>query len=185
MTRRIAVLIGFFLQLLAVFALFIPSQILLSTGTKATLLTIPVDPRSIFRGEYVTLDYEAAQKLPLNWEYGTPVYTILEKKGDVYVRKEFSKTKPVLSEDQICIRGVPEYNRVYFRDIAQYFVPQGQGMDIQNAIRSHRVLVDITTDSACRAIIRGIRLGPEAPLEDSTFEDTIPAPVESAPVKTK
>ncbi len=167
MNRRVIILIGFLLQMLAVLAVFVPPMMLRATGTRAALLTVPVDPRSLLRGDYVVLDYAAGQGLPMDWNgYGTGyTYVVLEKKGEVYERVRFTAELPMLEPGQICLRGRPDYRRVTFTDIAQYFVPEGEGVELEQARNTHRLFVDIATDPSCRAVILGVRIGPEAPLE--------------------
>lgn len=161
MTRRIAIFIGFVLQIAGVFAVLFPSVLILSTGTTATLRTVPIDPRSIFRGDYVTLAYEAGASVPLDWPYGQPVYVVLAPKGDVYERVRLSETRPSLMSGQICIQGTVEYNRIDFPDIAQYFVEEGAGRELEQLQSQHKLLVDIAVTPACHAVIRGVRIGEE------------------------
>ncbi len=173
MNRRIAIIIGFLLQIAAVFAVLLPSVMILNAGTSATLRTVPIDPRSIFRGDYVILGYEAGQSVPMDWEYGKPVYVVLAPKGDVYERVRLSETRPALMPGQICLQGSAEYGRINFPDIGQFFVEEGTGNEFSQLQREHRLLVDIAVTPNCRAAIKGVRIGPEEP-----------APIESAPVPT-
>ena len=176
MNRRVIILIGFLLQMFAVLAVFVPPMMLRATGTRAALLTVPVDPRSLLRGDYVVLDYVAGQGLPMDWNgYGNAyTYVVLEKKGETYERVRFSLELPALEEGQICLRGRPDYRRVTFTDIAQYFVPEGEGRELEQARNTRRLFVDIAADSACRAVTLGVRLGPEAPLEVDVEEGMMP-----------
>jgi uncharacterized membrane-anchored protein len=176
MTRRIAVAIGLLLQILAVSAVFLPAIYRLQTGTQATLRTVPVDPRSVLRGDYVILSYEAGNGLPLDWPYDKPVYVVLEPKGEIFERVRLSETQPTLLPGQICLRGSPQYNRVEFGDIAQYFVPEGEGRFLEQAQNTHRLYVEISVDANCRAVVRGVRLGPQAPLEQEAMPQRIPPP---------
>jgi uncharacterized membrane-anchored protein len=61
MSRRVAFLGCLLLELLLVFGLFLPLVMRVSEGREITLKTVPVDPRSVFRGDYVALDYEAGR----------------------------------------------------------------------------------------------------------------------------
>ena len=193
MNRRAFFLAGILFELVAVFGLFLPYIFLLQSGTPITLRTVPIDPRSIFRGDYVILGYEAGEGLPMTETYGDVVYAVLEKGGDVYERVRFSDTKPELTEGQICLRGRTEYQRATFPDIAQYFVEEGTGTEWEQAQNAHRLLVDAVVNDDCKAAIKGLRLGPEVP-EDELPEwmqpplfleepptKPIPAPVEATP----
>ena len=184
MNRRTLFLAGLLFELIAVFGLFLPYVLLLRNGTEVTLRTVPIDPRSIFRGDYVILGYEAGEGLPMSDTYGQPVYVVLEKIGDVYERVRFSDTKPELSAGQICLLGRTEYQRATFPDIAQYFVQEGTGTEWEQARNAHRLLVDAVVNEDCKAAIKGLRLGPEVPQDELPEWMRIPAfPEGERPVK--
>jgi uncharacterized membrane-anchored protein len=167
MTRRTWFIIGLLLQLIFIFGLLAPNASLLANGTKATLRSMPVDPRSIFRGDYVTLDYEAGRGLPLDLADGAPVYVVLAQQGDVFERVSFSRTRPELQEGQICLEGFVQFGtQALFPDLRQFFVEEGTGMELEQARNAHRLLVDIVSDSRCRARIAGLRLGQEVSQEE-------------------
>ncbi len=187
MTRRIAFLIGLLIEVIAIFTLFIPSEILLANGTLITLKTVPVDPRDIFRGDYVALDYEVGQGLT-DITDTKPVYVVLEKKDDTYERVSYSSNKPILQPGQVCLIGRPQYQRVEFPDISQYFVSEGTGHELEQARNGHRLLIDARVNSNCRAVIQGLRIGPEVPLPAiQPFENMpVPPPIEQPkPVPVK
>ncbi len=168
MTRRTLFIVGLLVEMVAVFAIALPPYILRQTGTPISLLTVPVDPRSLFRGDYVVLSYAVGRSVPISESYNQAVYVTLEKKGDVYERVAIGVAVPTLKPGQACIRGTYNYNMLNFPDIEQYFVPEGTGHDIEATERSHRLIVDANVSASCRAIITGLRLGPEAPLEQTT-----------------
>lgn len=177
MTRRTAFLIGLIFELVAVFGLFVPSAILRTTGTPVSLQTISVDPTSVFRGQYVMLNYEVGQGLPQAMDYSKPVYVTLEKKGDLYQRVAFGSSKPVLQPGQVCLKGSLQYRQAFFPDIGQYFVEEGKGRELEQARNSHKLIVDARVGPNCNAIIEGVRLGPEAPLvPDPSTPDQKPMP---------
>lgn len=171
MNRFTLFLVGILFQMIAVFGLFMPNVQLVSEGTEIRLVTIPVDPRSLLRGDYVTLGYEIGENISYTLEYGTPVYVTVQQDDDVYSRVSFSEEKPeALEEGQYCIRGRVQYGTISFPDIAQYFVEEDTGRDFEEARNSHRLYVDVAVNDDCRAIIKGIVLGPEVP-EDKLFMD--------------
>lgn len=172
-------LIGILLELVAVFGLFVPYEYLLSSGTEITLKTIPVDPRSIFRGDYVTLDYEIGQNLPMD-DYGKTMYFVLEQQGDTYERIGYSFDKPMLNANQVCIRGVTNYRSATFPSIRQYFVEEDTGTEFEQARNYHRLFVHAVVNSDCDAVLKNVFLGPAVPdseVIDPFFPtETIPAP---------
>lgn len=176
MRRRTGFLVGILFELLAVFGLFVPYALLVSSGTEITLRTQPVDPRSVFRGDYVTLGYEAGASVPyaqVSDEVGlvSNAYVILEKKGETYERVAVSKEQPVLKEGQVCIRGVPagffdglpQSGQIVLPDLSQYFVEEGLGRELESANTAHRLLVNAVVSPSCMAVLKGVVLGPEVP----------------------
>ena len=80
----------------------------LRTGTEVTLKTVPVDPRDLFRGDYVVLNYEIStldlDEIPAedHFEYNDPVYLGLELKDGYGVPKKIYRAPP---KDELYIRG--------------------------------------------------------------------------------
>lgn len=185
MNKRTLFLIGLALEIVAIFGLFIPYAVRLRTGEEVMLRTVPVDPRSLLRGDYVVLDYAAGQDLPTPADftgYGDPIYVVLAKQGDTYERVRFTEEKPVLEPGQLCLKGRKEYERAVFPDLAQYFVEEGLGRELENLQRSHRLLVTAVIDpDTCGGIIKSLQLGPEVP--DSELPEWMRmVPIEDVPV---
>jgi len=194
MRRRTGFLVGILFELLAIFGLFVPYVLLTSSGTDITLRTVPVDPRSVFRGDYVILGYEAGADIPLSqlttkpsaYEVPVPIYVILEKKGDVYERVGVSDVQPALKEGQVCLRGndtgwfgdvLPKTIDVIFPDIAQYFVEEDLGREFENARNAHRLMVNISVSPSCMAVVKGVVFGPEVPQSEFPTRDEPIVPV--------
>lgn len=126
---------------------------ILTLGRTAVLQTVPVDPRDLFRGEYVVLRYEittigrdaADKRAQVNGiageiEEGDAVYTELwrtptaDNDDPFSVRNVFSK-KP--SDGSLFIKGRVTQRRgdtiTVEYGIEQYFVPEGRGLEIERA----------------------------------------------------
>ncbi|MCQ1534778.1 hypothetical protein FTO70_03535 [Methanosarcina sp. KYL-1] len=81
----------------------------LRTGTEVVLKTVPVDPRDLFRGDYVVLNYEIStldlSEIPAEdtqfW-YNDRIYLALEIKDGYGVPKKIYKNPP---EDELYIKG--------------------------------------------------------------------------------
>jgi uncharacterized membrane-anchored protein len=186
MNRRTLFLTGLALMLLAIFGQFLPPLFLLKDGTPISLRTRPVDPMSILRGQYVTLDYEIGIGSGAYVTEPQQVYLTLERKGDFYERVAMSDQRPTLQAGQVCIRGVRQWGAIRFPDIAQYFVEEGMGSEFESARNAHRLIVDAVVDDKCRAGIKGLRLGPEVPqkeAEDAGIFVMPPAPEPVPPAK--
>lgn len=183
MTRRQAFLAGLLLQLIVLLALFVPYAYHVQTGTIITLRTVPVDPYSVFRGSYVQLDYDIGMNLPESPEE-RPVYVVLTGSGDVFVRKSISSELPDLLPGEACIKGIQNYNRVFFPSIAQYFAEETLARDLEQARNAHRLFVDVAVKPSCKAVIRNITMGPEVPPEEmvNPWDITTFPPAERKPV---
>lgn len=154
----------------------------LRTGTEVLLKTLPVDPRDLFRGDYVTLNYEIStldmEKIPSEESYfysDEPVYLALELKNGYGVPKKIYTTPP---EDGLYIKGkvkdilydwetdesgitteeetIKELRVDY--GIESYFVPEGRGMEIEKAQRTEKTEVDakIIIDKYGNAVINSL-----------------------------
>lgn len=154
----------------------------LRTGTEVLLKTLPVDPRDLFRGDYVTLNYEIStldmEKIPSEDSYfysDEPVYLALELKNGYGIPKKIYTTPP---EDGLYIKGkvkdviydwetdesgitteeetIKELRVDY--GIESYFVPEGRGMEIEKAQRTDKTEVDakVIIDKYGNAVIKSL-----------------------------
>ena len=152
MSRRAVFWIVVALQGLAVITFAGWREVELRTGTEVVLATVPVDPRDIFRGDYVVLRYEISS-LPAACRFTAlkgPVFVTLKRTGDVWRYDEwFSSIDPARDTGQPFIAGRftgrsgSNCNVEY--GIENYFVPEGTGHDIERArgtVKVHVVLDD-------------------------------------------
>ena len=112
----------------------------LATGTLILLETMPVDPRDMLRGDYVTLNYKISNvpanlfTPPLSKEIspGKTVYVLLEKRGDFYELAKASEKPLSAASGEVMLRGRTEYFwntntvRVAY-GLERYYVRQGAG----------------------------------------------------------
>lgn len=174
MTRRNAFLAGLLLELVAIFAIFVPYVYHMQTSEVITLRTIPVDPYSMFRGSYVQLNYDIGANSSLYEADERPVYVVLTGSGNVSVRKSVSDTLPKLQPGESCIKGVQSYNMIRFPQISQYFADEATAKELEQARNAHRMFVDVAVKDNCKAVIRGITLGPEVPQEEFGTQWRVP-----------
>ena len=128
-------------QILVLAALIISNEVVLANGQEVILQTVPVDPHDIFRGEYVQLRYKISilTNQPVVWSLSTgdTAYVLLEKHGEVWEAIGVSKLTSDRDSWKTFITGkvinesTLQPNIEY--GIEQYFVPEGQGLAIQNA----------------------------------------------------
>lgn len=126
-------------------------------GNTVRLRVVPVDPRDLFRGEYVILGYDIS-RLPRNIELGVPepgdiVFVELERsRGSTeWNAVSWSRHRPTSG---IFLRGtVQRYSRVEY-GIESYFVEEGQGPEYERAARSGDLYADIVVDDEGRGIVK-------------------------------
>jgi uncharacterized membrane-anchored protein len=149
---------------LSVLAFMITKQErLLAQGTKVILKCRPVDPRSLFSGDYVILTYEIsrinAEKLPVkNIESFTdrqtvfvalekdamnPYYNAVEISSDL---KKLAKRYPIVIRGTVDSAWDKEINITY--GVEQYFVPQNKGRDIERNMSDVTVQVSVDKEGS-------------------------------------
>lgn len=172
------------LQTAALVAIIGNRQWTLATGTPVVLETRPVDPRSLFRGDYVRFTYAIGQ-LPADLpgvstglQHGDVVYVVLQK-GDPYWQPVSVLTAPpATAADQIVIKGKvvmampPTGSRVGPRvryGIEDYFVPEGEGRALERPGPNDKVSVQVAVDRFGRAGIQAILVNGEARHTETLF----------------
>ncbi|MCL2119752.1 MAG: GDYXXLXY domain-containing protein, partial [Planctomycetaceae bacterium] len=120
-------------------------------GTTIRVTTIPVDPRDLFRGDYVVLRYEFSNVKSLPGYYGfgktaseQTVFVTMQQKGDLWKPVHVSRTRP---KEGVALRGVLKpYSSEIVYGIESYFVQEGTGKAIEDAMRRNResVVVELT-----------------------------------------
>ncbi len=158
---------------------------LLSSPTEVVLKTTPVDPRDIFRGDYVILNYEISSlhtdkmSIPENIKVGDSAYVLLDTSQSIAAPIRVLADAPnTLAENEAVIRG-----EVYFHDreqqstrgqscpdctnffislsIDSYFVPEGTGTDLEK-YRDERALgIIVALNDEGDAAIKGLMIDGE------------------------
>lgn len=89
----------------------------LRTGERVLLKTQPVDPRDLFRGDYVRLSYEiseldAAKLAPpgASFQRGDAVWVLLERGQPHWQAVRVSTERPVPVADQVAVRARVRYH---------------------------------------------------------------------------
>ena len=85
---------------------------ILGTGTPVMLKTEPIDPRDLFRGDYVILNYEISQLSTAElegdneFERHQPIYVAIEQRGQFWSATGIYSTWPSIVGDQVIIKGI-------------------------------------------------------------------------------
>jgi uncharacterized membrane-anchored protein len=136
---------------------------LLRTGREIILPIVPVDPRDLFRGEYVRLSY-GISTIPMAQVDGSPsqrnevLYIVAEKKAgdEAWQAVRAARTFPGdLNPDQVVLKGRVNGTTVRY-GIESYFVPEGEGSRLEALARNRKLAALVTMDKAGNAAIKGL-----------------------------
>lgn len=164
-------------QSAALFKVVYDRDRLLKSGREITLPTLPVDPRDIFRGDYVTLGYDISSlrksTLPSDANFedlraDTLAYVTLTPdpaNGWKAIRVTADYPRDVAASD-IVLQGRaksiwrPENKsdvQLNIRyGIESYFVPEGTGKAIEAKVREHKIEAIVAVDASGSAALKGL-----------------------------
>ena len=142
----------------------------LLAGEIILVRVVPVDPRDLFRGDYVILGYDFSRVPPAGidglaesygqreqqWR-GLTVYVTLvpEPDGKHWRAEKFSISQPTSGK---YLRGrITGPGRLEF-GIEAYYLQEGQGSKYEEAMRDRRLAAEITVTSDGHAALRGLRI---------------------------
>ena len=178
-------------SLLLVF-MIVNRQMILSSDNIVVLETRPIDPRSLFRGDYVRLNYEI-NTLQLHelsgdrsYRINDTIYVVLEKKGEYWGATATYLEIPKLLDGQFIIQGVVKRvnNRHWnnenttFSDITSlsvnygienYFVPEGEGLKLERPKPGDKVTLEIALDYSGKAAIKTLLLNGVPQYHETVF----------------
>ena len=146
-------------QMLVLVSMIVPSVWTLSTGETILLRVIPVDPRDLFRGDYVILGYDFTMKRPegeTQWNQshvGREIFVTItpDEDGKHWHGQSASWTRPDIGT---YLRGkVSNDSRNEF-NIGQFFVQEGKGKEYEEAVRSRRLSVEIAVTAEGAATLK-------------------------------
>ena len=173
-------LIAVVIQVAAMLWILIPPALLARTGTTAYLETEKMDPRALFRGDYVILGYSQAHGIvPADMAAQAmrehrPVYvTFTTDRPARFVAVSLERPEPAAG--RVCIAGrarapvrprpripgprgsetTPEPVAVDFPAIAQYFVPEGEGPALEGQV-GENLLARVAVNDRCQAVLLGL-----------------------------
>lgn len=148
----------------------------IKTGRKIIVRTIPIDPRSLFRGDYINLGYDFSS-ISLNdiikdvsyYYRGQTVYVKLVKIRSRWKASEIANNYINAKHgDEITLKGTvqntsSDKNLNISYEIESYFVPEGKGKDIEKQIIKKRVHVLLSVNkfgqaSVCAIFINGKKI---------------------------
>lgn len=186
------ILIVAFVQVLLLSGMVAAKQYTLNTGEQILLETQPIDPRSLFRGDYVRLDYTIST-LPLDelggdntFERHDDAWVALEKHGEYHKPVAVYHEKP---EGVLAIKGrvefirnstwnpetqtsTPDTSLVTRYGIENYFVPEDTGRELEirwSEQGEKRVDIRVAVDNFGKAGIKAVLVNGEERYVESLF----------------
>lgn len=161
------------LQFVLLLSLLGAWQYTLMTGQHILLRTLPVDPRDMFRGDYITLSYEISTipawqpELRKQPKRGDTIYVVLRRQGRFWVVDAALSQPP--EEGRLFLKGkvawvsgavagqagTGELHVQY--GLESYFVPEGEGRRYETA-RGGNLAVEVAVDRFGHGAVRKVHL---------------------------
>lgn len=174
MSKKAIVLIISFLWIAVAAGVIYSKQYILRTGTRIILETVPVDPRDFLRGDYLILRYKVST-LDLNqiksdkksYNRGENVFVKIEPKDKFWEAAGIGSKKGAFGEG-VYLKGKVRYYydqklELYY-GIESYFVPEGEGKDIERNMRGNKTSVEVEAivDSSGNALIKKVSVNKDS-----------------------
>lgn len=161
--KKAFILIGIF-WLIIIIGFVAAKEFTLRTGTQVLLKTVPVDPRDLFRGDYVILRYKIStldlNKIPadyVDFKTGDKIYLTLDKKNGYGVPAKIYRNSP--ESEELFLKGIVKDVRgkrlTVEYGIESYFVPEGKGKEIER-VRGRTLDVKASIDKFGNAAIKSL-----------------------------
>ena len=154
----------------------------LVTGAPVLLETEPIDPRSLFRGDYVRLNYaisrleNAEVEGDENFERHDDIYVVLREGERFWEPVSMHREMPAHGPDSVVIRGEVQWaggtssDRINVRyGIENYFVPEGEGMALERPAEGEEVTILVAVDGKGASAIKAVLVNGEARYEEKLF----------------
>jgi uncharacterized membrane-anchored protein len=159
---------------------------LLKTGREIVLPIVPVDPRDLFRGEYVRLGYDIST-VPTRLLEGPapgqndPFYVVLEKNAaGAWLPIKIVRDMPrEASPDRIVLKARTLHGwridpahetSVQLRyGIEGYFVQEGRGRQLEDLSRQQKLAALVAVDAGGNAAIKGLLVDGKLQYEEPLF----------------
>ncbi len=178
MTRRTVILIGVvLLQVAVVLSLVVRYEWRLWHGAPIVLETVPVDPRDLFRGDYVDLDYTILLPDGLEEALGKEcrkrdawlVLSRSDKAVSEFLRLEFNVPQN-LTDRETSLKVQEKCGTIVFDEsIRRYYVPEGGGRALEESVHDGRLTVVLATTPEGQATIAALLLDGEVIRDEGLF----------------
>ncbi len=162
--KKIFITIGIF-WLAIIIGFVAMKEFTLRTGKEILLKTVPVDPRDLFRGDYVILRYEIS-RLDLNkiaadnadFKTGDKIFVALNEENGYAVASRIFQNAP--KDEELFIKGILQnmHNKSLTIEygIESYFVPEGKGKKLERRREEQKLDVKVSVDRFGTAAIKAL-----------------------------
>ena len=157
----------------------------LKTGKEIVLPVVPVDPRSLFRGDYVILSYDISripgELLPEGLTRGDKLYVTIEKtEADTYNAVAASLDHPgAAADNRVVLQGWLNLGRVsgtqrpkfaFIRyGLESYFVPEDTGRALEDTAREKKLATIVAVDRNGKSAIKWLVIEGERVYDEPMF----------------
>jgi uncharacterized membrane-anchored protein len=167
------------LQIVLVSLMVFDRMQILREGTEITLQTRPIDPRDFLRGDYVRLGYNmsVASGTAFVDKQGGRVFVKLTPKGPGdYDVVSVHKDRPAVAAPDIVLQGRTLggcfssgcQNAISY-GLERYFVPQGEGREIESARNQGKVSIVAAVTPSGRAAIKRLLIDGKPVYDEPLF----------------
>jgi uncharacterized membrane-anchored protein len=171
------------IQTLALAYMLVNRISLLASGREIVAEVVPVDPRDIFRGEYVILNYTFTRGseivVPEDTNIGDALYVTLKPAGEPNKWDVVSADAAYPKETapgNVVLRGYANYvtaktdtspARATIRyGIESYFVPEGKGKELEDLVRDKKIATVIAVGRNGEAAIKALEIDGKRVVEE-------------------
>jgi uncharacterized membrane-anchored protein len=183
---RWGLLAAFVLQAALLAWMIVDSALLLENGREVRLAVVPVDPRDLFRGDYVILSYPMSRLVTDevdgddDFNYYDAVYVTVAEAPDGWQATSMRRAAP---SDGIFLKGVVE--NIFVRDsckvaapcteyqiaynLEQFFVPEGKGRELETIRNDQRMSVDVAVAENGRSALKRLLVDGEVRYEEQLY----------------
>jgi uncharacterized membrane-anchored protein len=151
---------GLIFQLTVLVVMIVKPATTLVSGDTVLLRIVPVDPRDLFRGDYVILNYEFSRVPPSGIpglvtrdQPGQTVFVTLEPEGDGrhWRAGPFSLKPPASGK---FLRGqIGSHSQIEF-GIESFFVQEGTGLEYEEAAGRRQLSAEVAVDDSGHAVLK-------------------------------
>ena len=154
-------------------------------GTPIVLEVIQVDPRSLFRGDYVNLTFNISNLNPseiegdLDYQRYNPVWVVVREAEPHWVAVSFHRERPEVAAGQVVLQGQVLSIRTWGKQekhfisvkygIENYFVPEGEGRELEQPQGEERISVRVAVDDYGNSAIQALLLNGQERYRETLF----------------